>query len=506
MSIKISKKNIDCDIENIYNDCTIKGAPNDYGPSEEIQAYGETNDNIYLPFFYAKKIVKKEKIIFPAFSKTSFEFLSNEYPFRTDGGRDQEQVFNDALGLLKKYNSVLLSLFCGFGKTMLGIRIAQKIGLKVAVLTHRSKLTEQWVESIQKFTKNAKIQIVKGSDPLDPKADFYIFNIAMVSKIWDYKTKSWKQRKLNCYKDIGFVIVDEGHIIGAEKIAESLLYFCPKMVCCLTATPIRKDGMDKILELYFGDYKITRIIRIAQNPFTVYRIPTKIKPEFTLNKKGRKNWGSLINYLTHSEERNKIIINIVEKFPNKIFLILTKLKSHCTILAQMLNKLQIKNTIMIGKDKKYDKTARVLISTFSKLGVGFDDSRLNAAIMAMSINQVEQYAGRLRDEPGKERIIFDLVDDDSNCLEHWRERRKWYISRLGNIKNYKGTDENKGTDEKGSDENKESDDENVKEPTENTNEKPIEKPIRLSRKIPLKQPIEKPIEKPIRLSRKISSK
>ena len=152
-------------------------------------------------------------VVFPT---TNYKFKSDEYPFRTDGGRDQEVVYNEALALLKKYRSALLSLFCGHGKTFAAIRIAQTVGLKAAVLTHRAKLTDQWVESIQKFT-TAKAQVVDTAGILDPTADFYIFNIAMVPKQWDKSTNTWKLKKLNCFSSIGFVIVDEGHIIGAKK-------------------------------------------------------------------------------------------------------------------------------------------------------------------------------------------------------------------------------------------------------------------------------------------------
>ena len=117
-------------------------------------------------------------------------------------------------------------------------------------------------------------------------------------------------------------------------------------------------------------------------------------------------------------------------------MVLTKRTMHCRILKQLLDKLKITSTIMVGTAREYDHTARVLLSTYSKLGVGFDDSRLNAAIFAMPCLEIEQYAGRLRDAPGKERIMFDLVDDDSNCTIQWYERRKWMLSRKGVIKNY----------------------------------------------------------------------
>ena len=89
-------------------------------------------------------------------------------------------------------------------------------------------------------------------------------------------------------------------------------------------------------------------------------------------------------------------------------------------------------TKMCGTDKQYNTNARVLLSTFSKLGVGFDDTRFNCLILASDVEQVEQYAGRLR-EGSRDRIIIDMIDEDSNCKAHFRTRKKWYESRNGKI-------------------------------------------------------------------------
>lgn len=666
------------DINVIKNDCFIEGAENKYGPTATLRAYGESSSALYIPFAYAKNRFKSSPNKDSSFDKSCYKFYVEKYPFRTDGGRDQKVVFNQAVQHLKTHKSVLLSLFCGFGKclardtlvvmysggikpvqeivvgdllmgddstprtvtslargreqmyriteecggeyivnkshilslqrggqavdisvekyihmsteeqselygyknvinfdkrytpinpytfgyylgecspqsiinrlhtdadripdcykfntvetrtellngildaigvnkytvyelkskfahdiifiarslgvvayiksdgtviikpgyretqlypitvtplepddyygftidgnnrfvlgnlsvthnTYTGIRLAQSSGMKTAILAHRGILVDQWEESIHKFT-NGVVQRVGTNGILDPNADFYIFNMAFVHKYWDREHKGWKAKKLGIYKNIGVLIVDEAHIACAAEMSRSMLYFNPRMLIALTATPVRKDGMDKALELYFGSYNNTRIVRIAQNPFIVYRLPTNIKPEFKTNSFGKKDWNSLITSLVNNEERNDIITGLVKKFSDYNILILTKRRDHCKILSNELTKLNITNTVMTGVTKKYDKTARVLLSTYSKLGVGFDDTRLNMLIVACSVTEVEQYAGRLRDGIGKKRVIIDLVDDDSNCQQHWLDRRKWYISRNGEIRHYK---------------------------------------------------------------------
>jgi hypothetical protein len=341
----------------------------------------------------------------------------------------------DSIEEVQEKGRFLLGDFTVTHNTYSGIRLAIELGYKTAILVHRGILFDQWEEAIKKFT-TSNVQKVDTDGILDPNADFYIFNMAYVHKIWNKETKTWKLKKLGKYKNIGTLIVDEAHIACAVEMSKALLYFTPLKTVALTATPFRRDGLDKALEMYFGKYELTQIVRIAKNPFIVYRLPTKTKPEFTLSANGKKDWNSVITSIVENEDRNNLIIKLIKKYNEYNILVLTKRTEHCKKLQNLLKNEQIECTVMIGTDKTYDKTSRILLSTYSKLGVGFDDTKLNMLIVACSVTEVEQYAGRLRDGKDKNRIIIDLVDDDSNCLKHWQDRRKWYISRNGTIKHY----------------------------------------------------------------------
>ena len=126
MSVKIDKQTLsNSDISEIKKDCTVAKAASDYGPANKIFAVGETQNSLYIPFAYAKKRFNESPNKAIEFPGSVFDFYQSEFPFRTDGGRDQKAVFEEALAILKKHRSVLLSLFCGYGKTYTGIRLAQ---------------------------------------------------------------------------------------------------------------------------------------------------------------------------------------------------------------------------------------------------------------------------------------------------------------------------------------------------------------------------------------------
>ena len=425
MSYKLSKDHLSkSELLEIKNDLFIEGVESEYGPAETLDCWGETNSHIYIPYAYYKKYKQNysipQKIDYPKIS------YSLKIDFKNDYQRD---FYNEGLTILKRNKTVLMALPTNSGKTYSGIRFAQSLQYKTAILVHRSILADQWKESIEKFT-DATLQIVNGNTEL-LDVDFYIFNIAFVSKYWNKESQSWVSKSLeSIYSTIGLLIVDEAHIACAKEMAKALQYFLPKYSIALTATPKRKDGLDLLLDLYFGTDKV---VRISQTPFKVYKISTGIKPVYGKNAIGKKKWGDVVQYLSESVERNKIIIDLIKKNPTKIIMIMCKLKTHCDLLKKALEDINESYTVMKGNDRTYDKNARILISTFSKLGVGFDDQRLDMLILACSVKEVEQYAGRLRYTEGKDRVIYDLVDDDYSCNQHWLERRKWYISRNGEI-------------------------------------------------------------------------
>jgi hypothetical protein len=117
MTLKLDKNVLSIkELNEIKNDCFIEGEENNYGPGQKLKAYAETSTSIYIPFSYGKKRYNKSPNKEINFPKTDYIFYKEKYPFRTDGGRDQEIVFNETIQLLKKHKSALLSLYCSYGK------------------------------------------------------------------------------------------------------------------------------------------------------------------------------------------------------------------------------------------------------------------------------------------------------------------------------------------------------------------------------------------------------
>lgn len=403
----------------------IQPPEDDYGQPDPVYLYERRGDRIIVPKGFYPTLREKggefgdefdpnDRIDFP---KRSFLFKGSL--FATEK-RDQKKVAASAIRSLQKYRCVLLSLYCGFGKTISAIYLACRIQLKTCVIMHQSVLKNQWIESIREFS-DAKVQLIEGKKDVDPDADICLITPLVAGK----KDPSF-------FKDFGTLICDEVHVMCAHKFSRALLRIHPKYFIGLSATPHRKDGLDKVLEICFP--KEARIKRVMNCTFDVYDFRTRFVPSFEYNVQGRVNWNSLLASIIDCEERNDVIARLTSYFPDRTILILTKRVDHCKDLHQRIANLGESVTMMTGSQMNYDKKARILISTFSKLGVGFDDKRLDMLILACDIGEVEQYAGRVfRRHEEISPLIIDLVDEHGTLKRHWQTRRQWYLSRGAKI-------------------------------------------------------------------------
>jgi hypothetical protein len=68
----------------------------------------------------------------------------------------------------------------------------------------------------------------------------------------------------------------------------------------------------------------------------------------------------------------------------------------------------------------------MLIGTYQKIGVGFDDDTFNVIILLDNVANVIQSEGRIRIN---NFLLIDIVDNHDCFLPHWRLRKYWYTGR-----------------------------------------------------------------------------
>jgi superfamily II DNA or RNA helicase len=313
-------------------------------------------------------------------------------------------------------------MYCGFGKSSTSMKLSCDIGLKTLIIVNKLILIKQWEEGIKTFCPNASVQKLTTKSKKD-NCNFYIINAQNVEKMG----KSF-------FSDIGTVIVDEAHLIMAETLSRCLQWVTPRYLIGLTATPYRVDGLNALLDLYFGKYKI---IRTLWREHIAYKVSTGFKPTIELAQNGRVNWSSVLESQASDIDRNELIIKILKHYSERNFLVLTKRVAQGEYLVKRLMEEGENVTSLFGSNQEYNVTSRILVGTNSKCGTGFDHAKMDALLLACDLEQYfVQYLGRVFRTKDVKPIIFDLVDDYSLLSKHFNTRQKIYRELGGEVKNF----------------------------------------------------------------------
>ena len=393
-----------------------------------------------LPFYYGIDLIYRmystSLMSSSSTIKLSNYFTPSEYYNWVDSSNSkfmgkltvqQIEIYPTIMDTLYNFRSTLLKFYTGFGKTTISIHIINDLKLKTCILTHRIILMEQWYESIKRYTPDLKVIIATTDIPTEQleQYDIIIVNIMNIPK-----------RNKSFWNKFSFVIVDECHILGGEKTFQNLFYFNPQYLLGLTASPEREDGMDILLKWFMGPNWIERNM---YRPFNVYIYQSNFSPLLKKNYAGDLDWNKVLKQMTENEKRNNLIVSIVNAFPDRNILVLCKRIIQAKILHSKIKDAEL----FVSTSKEFNKDTRILISSFSKSGVGFDFQKLDMLIIASDVkNMIIQYTGRVFRKINHIPIIIDIKDKCHILNSHLKERVNYYKSiggkiNLSQLKKYK---------------------------------------------------------------------
>lgn len=136
-----------------------------------------------------------------------------------------------------------------FGKTVTAAAMIAHRGVNTLVLVHRTQLLKQWQERLQAFlgVGNGVVGTI-GGGKAKPTG---MIDIAVMQSIS-------RQGEVNLLvENYGQVIVDECHHVGAVSFDAILKRSKAKYVLGLTATPIRRDGLQPTIFMQCGPIRYT---------------------------------------------------------------------------------------------------------------------------------------------------------------------------------------------------------------------------------------------------------
>ena len=389
--------------------------------------------------------------------KIDYEIVNNTNHGKPIGvtfkGKERDEQL-DAINALMPYSNGVLSATTAFGKTVTAAVLIARRKTNTLILVHSKALLMQWHERLSEFLdidfteeeiskKRGRKKAFSPVGCLDSTSNTLhgVIDIALMQSCFE------NDEVKPFVKEYGMVIVDECHHVSSITFENVLKHVTAHYVYGLTATPIRKDGLQPIIFMqcgpirFFADAKAQiqkqSFQRYLVPRFTSYRPVTDDKQSFT----------ALSQSLAESEIRNNLIIedvlNVVAAGRTPI--ILTARTSHVELLAEML-KQHVANIIQLtgeGTAKNRRETLQklqdipkdaplVIVATGKYVGEGFDYPRLDTLFLALPISWkglVAQYAGRLhRENEGKKDVrIYDYIDiHEPVCENMYRKRLKGY--------------------------------------------------------------------------------
>lgn len=361
--------------------------------------------------------------------------------FKVEFSGELTEIQEKAVEKVKISDIGILMAPPGAGKTVMACQIIASRKVSTLVLVHRQPLLDQWKERISQFLSIPikEIGTLSGSKKkMTGKVD--VGMLQSISKIEDLTELTEKYSQ---------IIIDECHHIPATSFEAILKQLPARYVLGLSATPYRKDGLEKIMFQQCGPIRHEiQISEVSDLLKDVYIFETSLVFPEELGR--QPPYQVLINYLIQNEKRNFLIAGkTTEVIQNGRFpLLVSDRKDHLEILSILieeknptvelvlldgdLTNKQRKNELTKIDDCRKSKKQVIILATASLVGEGFDLPELDTLIFATPLSfegRLIQYAGRIHrsyQDKNTARII-DFVDSYSGMfLKMYRSRVNTY--------------------------------------------------------------------------------
>ncbi|MFZ4696110.1 MAG: DEAD/DEAH box helicase family protein, partial [Verrucomicrobiia bacterium] len=344
----------------------------------------------------------------------------------------------EAVKVCAAHEEGVLMAPAGAGKTVMGCALIAQRQTRTLVLTHRRPLLEQWKSQLIRFLglKKRGVRVLSGKGGFRPGS----LDLGM------FQTLVRMENAAEVLSQYGHVVIDECHHVPAVSFEAVLKACSARYILGLTATPTRKDGLQKILFMQCGpvrhemkdrgDARIERKVLVRRVSFKL--VHDSERPPIHLV------WEAMVN----DGERTDQIVNDVAGAVAKgrRSLVLSDRKQHLLSLQEKLaSKLsgadvaifklesgtgqkERKRVLEEARQRFSEGMGCVLLATSSLIGEGFDLPQLDTLFLAMPLSfkgRLIQYAGRLhRSFEGKRDVlIYDYIEP-ANALTMSMHRKR----------------------------------------------------------------------------------
>lgn len=316
--------------------------------------------------------------------------------------------------LLRAPYACVLTLPCGFGKTVVALSVAQELARKTLIVVHKESLLQQWCERIQTFLPEARVGVIQQKREDTRDVDVCV---AMLQTL--------------CLRDLdeeelagfGLVILDEAHHLAARFFSQLFFKLPCKKILGLTATPKRKDGLSHVLHLFMGGFSY-QVLSRSEEEVRVYTRPWRngfqTKADLS-NAQVQK----LKSRLATDAVRNAYILDLCARAVDRgrTVICLSERLNHLSLLEEGWRALARAEPCALfvgGKSKRNleerrraESEARVIFASYAMAAEGLDIPRLDTLCLTTPVADVTQAVGRIL-RPCLEKkspVVLDFQDD-----------------------------------------------------------------------------------------------
>ena len=357
--------------------------------------------------------------------------------------KNEQQVAKDKL---LSHRRVILEAKPGFGKTMMAIDMIATRAQKTIIIVHTRALLSQWQKRISDFC-----QVTDGDIGLIGEGRWEIGRLVTVASYQTLLSRGTKRLK----NEFGLVVVDECHHVPANTFAKVVRGFAASWALGLTATPYRKDKLDRLMNFYIGPIVPTTPLESSRSDdlLPTARVPTFLhwQPTETLIDKAEdKEFVELGSELIADSGRLRQIVDDVASAYQQggKIIVLSERVSHAQMLHEMIaRRIPTARTVLItgqvGKQEREELIGKVknnayqiMVATGGVVGEGFDWPAADYLFLTFPFSwrgKLIQYVGRVqRSAPGKESAhVYDYVDEQMGIFRAMARKRATAYRELG---------------------------------------------------------------------------
>lgn len=356
------------------------------------------------------------RTIFPL----DFDFALHDYV-------SQDDRYPAQLELLKQWliaGGGVVQAPAASGKSIIGVMATQATGQRTLCLFDRKDFLFQWHKEFCKHTNLEQVEREAGRQLMGVYSgtECWPITFATFQSLQTPRGSLFRQQHRDAF---GLIIVDECHHLPAKTYRDTVMSFNPLLFLGVTATPVRKDGLEGILYDILGPLAATGGAEQLNPIVFIHRTAATVKthkglPDFA-------QWGYFLSQLAKDKIRNQLLVEYLVKDFNdgRCILGISERVNHLSTLKSLLAnhidpaKIAIVHGGTPDRERLYEQVenGRYQILLASKvIDEGVNITRLDTLHLLLPFGskgaRCEQRVGRIRRKhPDKKRpLVRDYLE------------------------------------------------------------------------------------------------